>query len=129
MKKLVLEQEGNWVRLKGAYSKPFVDFIKTGVRPVAYRDFDAESKLWRVYWSQLPLVVHAGKKYFDHVDWSSLPEKWQMYAAGAHVPQAETSLASESPFGVLFLTEDAPMEVVKASYRALSLMYHPDHHG
>jgi hypothetical protein len=30
---------------------------------------------------------------------------------------------------VLYVTKYAPMEVIKASYRALSLLYHPDYGG
>lgn len=33
---------------------------------------------------------------------------------------------NSSAFSVLFLKDDAPIEVVKAAYKALARMYHPD---
>jgi hypothetical protein len=36
---------------------------------------------------------------------------------------------SSGPWKVLFLVENAPVEVVKAAYRALAMKYHPDRGG
>ena len=40
--------------------------------------------------------------------------------------QARQTTVSDSPYSNLYLIESAPMEVVKASYKALAKIYHPD---
>jgi curved DNA-binding protein CbpA len=37
--------------------------------------------------------------------------------------------AAANPFSILCVTEDAPLEVIRAAYKALAGIYHPDHGG
>ena len=62
-----------------------------------------------------------GKKH-----WKALHRRDQC-AGGAQV--VEGGNASDGPHATLYLLPDAPMEVVKASYRALARIYHPDNPG
>jgi hypothetical protein len=116
-----------------SYNKRFVAFISGGITPASYRRFDPNSKKWAVHISRLPLVVGFGKRYFDHVDYRSLPEELQIKIVkninnvGAYASQ-EVAISS-GPHAVLFVLETAPWEVIQAAYKALALKLHPDHGG
>lgn len=128
------DPETQFCPLKHPYSRRFVSFLKSGVRPYSFRRFDSVSKQWSVHINKLPMVVTIARRYFDHVDWSSLPEDIQIKL----VSRIKSNVEDESflyrrpdlgPYGVLYLLDMAPMEVVKASYKALVLKHHPDHGG
>jgi len=126
---LIMQQDGDWVALHATNNKQFVDFLKYSVKPISYRKYNAEEHYWLIHWSQLRTVSTAARKYFSHVDWSTLPTEWQMFLVGAEIPVASELVPVENPFPILFLTEDAPMEVVRAAYKALAGIHHPDHGG
>lgn len=127
---LQLIPEGTWVRVVGTHSRPFTDLIKYSILPISYRKYDVATKNWLVHFSKLDFIVSAARRFYDYVDWSSLPVDWQLVAAGAQMPSELTIDNSyENPFSVLFVTDDAPIEVVKASYKVLAHKYHPDHGG
>lgn len=49
---------------------------------------------------------------------------------GRTPPFTNTSAADQNPHRkILYVTDSAPPEVVKAAYRALSTLHHPDHGG
>jgi DnaJ-class molecular chaperone len=82
-----------------------------------------------VYWKQLRTVADAAKRFYDHVDWSTLPTDWQLYLAGAEVPAPQLPAPTTDPYAMLFVTADAPLEVIRAAYKALAVIFHPDHGG
>jgi hypothetical protein len=128
--KLYMRPEGDdWIRLRGT-KKSFVNLLRKMVRPSSYLYYDAEKSAWLVYWKNIPIVVEAAKRYFPVVDWSALPDRLQMYAAGGKIPEDNPlPEAGGSPYDVLFVTEHAPNSVIKAAYQALSLQHHPDRGG
>lgn len=111
-------------------SGPFIKTLKAIVRPYSYRRWDPEEQAWLFHWHWLAAVVESAKRYFDGVDYSDLPTAWQMRAAGA-VGGAELAVDGfvPDPFQTLHVTEDAPWEVIKAAYKALAALYHPDVEG
>ena len=71
-----------------------------------------------------------GRRHFDEIDYSTLPDSWQMYIAGGSLPASGTQLTTgASPYETLFLLEGAPLEVVRVAYHALANLYHPDRGG
>lgn len=132
MKRLTLIQSAEWVELKSPLPKRFIEMLRSGLPP-AVRYFDDSRKNWKVFWKHLPEILSFAKKFFDHVDYSALPIDWQMICAGARLDTGTDELIPDgmdsTPFSVLFVAEDAPIEVVKAAYRVLAAVYHPDHGG
>jgi hypothetical protein len=128
----------NFCLLEFPYSRRFADFLKMGVTPLSYRKFDPIIKKWSVHVSKIPLVVKFGRRFFVHVDYSSLPEDIQIrlvqlllnddYRSELRSGPA-SSVAAKTPHQVLYLLPTAPPEVVKASYRVLAGLHHPDHGG
>lgn len=115
----------------GLTKKQFANYLKYEIKPLTYRKF--ENGRWMFYHTKLGIMAAVAKRFYAHVDWSDLPTHWQMLAAGA-VPADDPTAAipvakTDSPYATLFLTEDAPIEVVKVVYKALSRMYHPDTGG
>jgi hypothetical protein len=127
--RLILQQEGEWVRLLGNTNRAFVEFLKYGVKPQTYRRYDADTRSWMIYWKQLRVVAHAARRFYSEIDWATLPADWQLYMAGADVQTPVVSEPGANPFAVLCVTEDAPLEVIRAAYKALAGIYHPDHGG
>jgi hypothetical protein len=113
-------------------SAKFVAFLQS-ITPTSVRRFNQNTKEWEIYFSKMPLVVSVAKKMFGQVDYRALPGWVQLnVAAGATsdtVPFLEDSVDLAEAYSVLYVTPEAPWEVVKASYRALVSLHHPDHGG
>lgn len=88
--------------------------------PADYRTFDGDTKSWR--------ITTAGREGFDG---------WLAYMRAFHKATIEWTEASakdtpsSSPdvFAALHLLPSAPPEVVRASYKALAQIHHPDAGG
>ena len=120
------------------YSKRFVDFVRYGIKPLSYRRWDGNSKRWEVHVAKLAVVILFAKSHFDHVDYRSLPQDLQIKIVaemqGKQTAQEtlrghNRALLRPDPYLELHLQPTAPWEVVKAAYRALALLHHPDHGG
>ena len=133
--KLVLTPIDNWVCLRGQTNNSFVSLLKSTVRPISFRKFDVTENCWMVYWTKLREVIDLSRTFYDVIDWSMLPDNWQIFIAGGRIDgntsvraDATTSVLSDY-YRMLYVVDNAPMEVVKACYNALVLMYHPDHNA
>ena len=119
------------------HSQRFLNFVRYSVLPMSYRRFDEKSHRWEVHISKLALVVLFGKSHFDHVDYRSLPPGLQIKlvaemaakAATQDALQGRASREQADPYSVLHLLPSAPWEVIKAAYKALAGLHHPDHGG
>jgi hypothetical protein len=127
-RRLVLRRRDWWVCFH-ATNSAFVSCIQTGITPVSCRKFDKESQTWEVWWEKLPELVSLAKRFYQ-VDWSELPSSWQMLIVGGKTrTQRRKPITVVTPHSKLFLTDGAPVSVVKAAYQALLSEYHPDHNG
>ncbi len=90
-----------------------------GIIPVAFRNYDPTKRTWLI------------------TDWGCLDE-WigelrSVYAVEIKYddeqPNQPPPQSIASPFQTLYLLPNAPPEVVKASYKALAKIYHPDARG
>ena len=129
---------GGFYKLQHSYSRRFVDFIRLGIKPISCRQFDPQTQTWSVHSSKLAHVISGGLRYFDHVDWSEVPnylreeidkilKDWKKGNSRHKFNACKIDTAvKKDPFLSLFLIENAPWEVVKAAYKALAQMHHPD---
>jgi hypothetical protein len=131
------DEEGQWASLSYQHNRRFTDYLKLGITPVSFRRYNSENRTWQVHLSKLPLVVGLARRYFSHVDYSSLPEWVQMLLAASKdagpswagpKPQVSTECVLE-PYTTLYLLPTAPWEVIQAAYKALATLNHPDHGG
>lgn len=134
MKQLIVnyDPESTYCELFHPYSKRFIVFVSQGIRPLYLRKFNQESKRWWVHHNRLPQVVAAGKRYFDHVDYRSLPPELQIKIVQFLEKEGDPVVVGskrKTPHETLFVVPGAPPEVIKAAYRALAAKYHPDHGG
>lgn len=116
--------DAQWVRLRGC-AKPVVTFIRFSLKS-AYRRFNKDEGAWEIHNSSLPNLAHLATKYQSGSDCSSLPEEWRCRFLGI---KFEASVPETSPYTALHLTSDAPIELVRAAYRTLSFIHHPDRGG
>ena len=116
-----------WIRLKGV-EEDLANTLQAGIRPTKNRVKDHQSGDWLVHWQWIGWIAKVAKGAGYITDWSALPSKWQMIAAGAS-PQGCAPVSLErggDPYRVLFLRTDAPIDVVKTVYKLLAKQNHPD---
>ncbi len=122
--KITTTDGGCGVKIFAADTNAFTFAISElkGIIPVAFRNYEPTKKTWII------------------TDWSCLDE-WldelrSVYAVETEYdneqprrppPQPQQSLAT--PYKTLHLLPDAPPEVVKAAYKALAKIHHPDARG
>lgn len=98
---------------KTPYVKGFVTLLKDKI-PKEYRYWDGEEKVWVVNYSYEVELIALCETYFDGIT---------KYGEKRYITP---SIQSPPAYKILFLTSNAPREVVIAAYRALSKLYHPD---
>jgi hypothetical protein len=130
--KITFDPDTKFCLLKHGYNKRFSDFMKSGITPLSYRRWVGDRKSWEVHVSRLPRVVVVSRRYFDHVDYSELPGDLQIELVSrlkAFQEDTPVRVKPVTPFEVLHLLPSAPTEVVKAAFKALALLHHPDRGG
>jgi hypothetical protein len=121
-----------FIELLFPYSQRFSNFIRFGIKSASERKFSSITRRWSIHIKQLPFILDYAKRNFEHIDYSSLPADLQIKIV--QLLKKETSEISfstsiDNPHSVLFVSKDAPWEVIKAAYKALALKHHPDVSG
>ncbi len=120
--KITTTDGGGEVKIFAADTNAFTYAISElkGIIPAAFRNYEPTKKTWLISdwecldeWIGELRSVYAVETVYDDEQPSRKPP-----------PQ---SIAS--PFQTLYLLPNAPPEVVKASYKALAKIYHPDLRG
>lgn len=110
------EEPGCFLRFD--YDQGFIEALKASI-PFNHRKWDPDSKLWWVDDAHFSTALRLAHRFFDDVrDRTGDPE-----------PKAESTSALANPYSVLYLLPTAPTPVVKAVYRCLAKMCHPDAGG
>lgn len=105
------------------YSKGFVAFLRA--LPTKDRTFRPRDRRWSIDYRHLRAVVEAGERFFGRVDDSDLGFTGQ----GAFERDPTEAKPCAQTYAVLHLLPSAPPPVVKAAYRALARLHHPDTGG
>ena len=100
------------LELEAPYNKDFTDTLKKSITSKK-RVWNNEDKSWFIVKDQLDKLCHLLDQYFDETILLDFP------------PQQLSSTA----WSKLFLLEGAPIEVIRAVYKALALKHHPDKGG
>jgi len=103
---------GLMMQVETGYHKEFLGTLKRSIT-AKKRLYDGQDKCWYVTNDQYDKLVHILEQYFDDVVLIDFPA---------------LDVATDS-WGKLHLAPGAPMEVVRAVYKALSLLHHPDKGG
>jgi hypothetical protein len=143
-----IRREGTKISTETPFSNEWVAAIKYCI-PLAARQWTGEIWIFDVqyYTCVRDIVEHFfGTSYIDSTGGISEPqnttwrERWSVFKDGKHQPGVKGQwtwddiVGRETPrtqteYSVLFVTPDAPPEVIKAAYRTLAMMYHPDKGG
>ncbi len=120
--KITTTDGGSEVKIFAADTNAFTYAISElkGIIPVAFRNYDPTKKTWIItdwgcldeWLDELRSVYEIETEYDDEQ-----PSR----------PPPPQSIAS--PFQTLYLLPNAPPEVVKAAYKALAKIHHPDARG
>lgn len=127
------DEERQFATLSFSYNRRFLDWLKLGVKPDSYRIYDPVNRTWKVHLKRLPLVINFARRHFTQVNYQVLPDWVQMQVASEKAQEARQTLwepvRGSDPFTTLYLLPTAPWEVVRAVYKALAVIHHPDHGG
>lgn len=99
-----------FLKLEAPYVKTFIEDFKSSIHHTKRSYIKAEN-YWILAYDQLKFIISLCKKYFDDVLLFGFPEN---------------IIDGGDCFAVLYLLPTAPLEVVKASYKCLAGIYHPD---
>ena len=134
------------IAIETSHNSDYVEAIKF-IIPQRDREWDPDSKLWivdkRYYSAAVALVRHFfGEGFIDSVggveehqmtDWVEKFEAWKSFGAKKKTyegrPKMARADAGDGPYAALYLRPNAPPELVKAAYRTLAVLYHPDKGG
>lgn len=140
------------VYLYTPYNASFVDDLKALV-PHELRLWESDQKRWYVFETYAEQAVRLARKYWPliNLDAYDSPEmreerqrhqQWRQSQSGYQRQQDQqyrqqssgqwqpgASSGTRSDYAMLFVTDDAPPEVIKAAYKALAIKYHPDRGG
>ena len=117
------------------YNKRFSDFVRYNVRPLSYRRYDTKTHRWAVHVSKLAPVVTYAKTQFDAVDYRSLPPDLQLKLVAEMSGRGSASVipiieaGPRDAYQMLHVLQTAPWEVIKAAYKAMVFLNHPDRGG
>ena len=123
--------EPDWIGLNFTINRTFTDLLRRSVK-ASYWRYDHSSLSWEVHVTRIESVYRLGRRLFQFVDVSALPPKLQKALAQSmdgdesfgHRTLSKGAL--DDPYARLYVRDDAPLNVVKAAYRALSKECHPD---
>ena len=125
MSSLEYEYDGNgWVSVRFEYDKEFIDDIKSTIAP-RERRWDSFERRWTIRitsWGTFSAMAEAFE-YDFYLTGRPVPGAQHFSPAGA------TGKTTNAPLETLFLLPGAPAELIKAAYRVLAQMYHPDKGG
>jgi len=103
---------GLLLQLEVPWDKNFTAALKSSVQ-TKKRAWDGNDKCWYVAKDQFDRLCFLLDKYFDDTVLIDFPQRE----------------VSSTAWSKLWLLEGAPLEVVRAVYRTLSMLYHPDKGG
>lgn len=113
---LKLAKVGDWFTFKTGINS-FANIVKLSVKPLSYRKYDKNTGQWHVHKTKLKELLGLAGKFYSEIDMGDVPAVW-----------IEGDVAKDDTvFAKLFLTDEAPIEVVRAVYERLVTLYHPDH--
>ncbi len=121
----LVKRDPCWLELHGAPYAIEAE-VRAQVKPATRRSYDRSTGLWSIHWQWIKWLVDLARSKNIAVIWADLPATWQKLAAGATMAVDEVSAEPVCVYATLYLTNDAPLEVVKAAYKALAAKTHPD---
>lgn len=111
--KCVLKLKGNLIHVHTPYHAEYIQDLKTQI-PHGGRIWDKDLRIWIVNKGFEKILLKIVYKHFDEVEYSQDGE-----------PQQQKQAISEL-YATLHLLSTAPEELIKAAYKALSKIHHPD---
>jgi hypothetical protein len=109
------------LELAAPFHRGFVDSLKLQI-PVSYRRWDPESKTWFVASPYDPTALRILRAYFPNADIGDKPGERASFTQ-------HHGCTCDDDHKALYVCQSAPLEVVKAAYKALAKAHHPDAGG
>src|SRR5262245_17535682 len=107
--------------LKTPYDEVYLDDFKNRV-PHFARRWNQERKLWVIQERFVAVALQVVRQYFTLIELNEKKQQQQHQ-------RSDYSDRPPPPYTTLHILPSAPLEVVRAAYKALALLHHPDHGG
>lgn len=117
--KLYHNKDGS-VTIAFPYDRVFIEQIKEWI-PAWSREYDPGSKTWTIGIAYAAEIEPRMRARFGYIETYGSPGGPRFDTGHGHKPDADHQK--------LYVTQDAPLTVIKAAYRALSKELHPDNGG
>jgi hypothetical protein len=124
MRTAVITHTRTGCELSCPYDEDFLQDLKDSI-PGFARKWDAERKLWAIKIPYVEIAVSVARLFFSATERGKREEGAKQSAT----PCARPHYDPQSDHSVLHLLPSAPQELVKAAYRCLALLNHPDRGG
>ncbi len=115
------------MRLRATYDPNFIAALKAGV---VDRQWDANTKEWVIDLREYKTALQIIRRFYgkDAVFEQNKPpeQRKSRPRQRTKLPPSFIGVATDKDYAVLHLLPSAPPELVKAAYRTLSKLYHPD---
>lgn len=122
MSSLKLTKFNNWIILNGSCPSGLSTKLKEFIKPASWRIYDYDASKWQVYYKAFPMLHSICSNYYDSIDYQDLPVTWTENLI-------TTFKTPTNSYSTLHLLPNAPPQVVKAAYKALATIHHPDKGG
>lgn len=121
---IFVERDPPWVYLTFKYNQDVVDDLKWNL-PSYARRWNPEERAWMVTEDRYDDAIHILKDHDYIVHHRRQYDRGRQRKQEAPPPPPRERPQS-SAHRVLYVSADAPPEVIRAAYRALSKLHHPD---
>lgn len=119
-----IDYDRSTLTLRMPFHAECVNQFKSAI-PQQARQWDPDEKAWYFNASFFPQLLHVLRRFFSDSD-IYISEEVPGYLSLADLLNVSVPQNQGGPYGELFLTPNAPPELVKFVYRKLARMYHPD---
>jgi hypothetical protein len=109
------------LELATPYHRGFVDALKVQI-PVSYRRWDPDSKTWFVESPYDLTAIRILRAHFPHADIGERPGEQTQFTT-------HSGCSCDANHRALYVCQGAPLEVIRAAYKALAKTHHPDAGG
>lgn len=122
--------DDGYCRLLWTTKNSFRKIVSRSVSKEYRRVYNTE---YEVHLKRMKRVIFFAVGMFDRIVFRDFPDEVRQVleneVLACKAIHNKTVPMSKDPYNALFIMKTAPPEVIKASYKALCLMYHPDQGG
>jgi hypothetical protein len=127
---VIKEKNIYWLTFHFKYNRRFITTIQN-LKPSSYRKFNKKLSCWEIHYTKLAPIVRDSLRFFKEIKYDDVNEVHKKIINDVlkHHQTDSKVVKSADAYETLYVAKNAPKEVIRAAYKALAMLYHPDHGG